>query len=392
MTHVPEASAPTAVGERDGARRYLEALCRAAATFEAQELSEWTKTLYRRDWDQFAGWCTQRDLVPLPATVDTVRLFVADMARKWRTGDGTVLDAPADSTGEDLPEGAWVYKPATIERRLAAVAWVHKTAQHPSPTQDSRVRAQLTGVRRLRQARPRRMRPLVTDDIRTILSRMDYGTFPAGVKAHRDALVLLLGFAAGRRRSEIAALTLPEVTPDPRIGLLVHIRRSKTDQLGEGFTAVVPFGNDPLTCGPCLRWRWLRLLATAGDRAGTIRTLTSTGGPETWQHVCARPDPDLGDWGKVLFPRMRRGGALLPEPISGDAVFAIVKARAAAAGYHGRYGAHSLRAGFVTAARRAGADARAIRLQTGHGSDSAMLVYDREYNPDLGNAVHQVGL
>lgn len=387
-------------GELDATRERLVTLSNLATEFASQELSARTQQLYGRDWDHFANWCTRMGLLPLPADVDTIRLYVSELASTYRQlggeghpGQRVTLLVGADTEPGQLPPGEWAFKPATIERRLAAIAWVHTKSGHPNLTRDVQVRSILAGLRRVRQSRPRRMKPLSSDDLRMILGTFDFHTFPDGVKAHRDALVLVLGLAGGRRRSELAALTVTDLERHPKDGLHLHVRRSKTDQTGQGLTAVIPYGKHPMTCGPCLRWRWIRLLSVADDRPATIRSLTRAGAAGAWEHVCHRPDPDIDDWDTdVLFPRLRPGGLIIPEPMSDSAIHATLKRRAAAAGFHGRYGSHSLRAGFVTEARRAGQDPRAVRLQTGHGSDATMDIYDREYTPGLGNAVHSLDL
>lgn len=346
-----------------------------ATQFEANELSERTKQLYERDWNHFAAFCERHNLTPIPASVDTVRWYIADLSR-----------TKSDS-------GAWTYKASTMVRRLAAIAWVHKTAGQPNPTRDSRVRSELKGIRRDRQSPTRRMRPLLTDDIRTVLDRMTFHTWPDGVKALRDALVIVAEFASGRRSDEIAALRIEDLRRHPKDGLHLRIRKSKTDQTGEGQTAVVPFGEHPVMCGPCLRLRWLRLLAADGDRPTMMRLILDAGPADQWDHVCTEPDPDLTGWdSNILLPVLRRWGVIKKAPMSTDAIYDLVVERAAAAGYHGGYGSHSLRAGHVTTARRAGASARSICNQTGHSSERTMLVYDREYAPGVDNSANQLGL
>lgn len=354
----------------------LEHLDQAATDLEQHELSERTQQLYQRDWDHFAGWCANSGLTPLPAAVDTIRFYLADMAR---------LTTPAD--------GGWAYKPSTVGRRLAAIAWMHKKTGHASPTADHRVAALMKGMRRERQQRVRRMRPLLTDDIRSILGTFSFHTWPHGAIARRDALAILLGYAGARRRSEVAALRIGDIDLDRDDGLHVLIRKSKTDQTGQGVRLVLPFGQDVLTCAPCWYVRWLRVLAYSDDRPVMMKALRREGPPHRWEHVCDEPVPELGEWGSsILLPIMRKGAVIERVPMSGEALHHMLRRRAAAAGYSGQYGYHSLRAGFVTQARRSGADSRSIRLQTSHTSDRVLDVYDREYVPGRGSAVHELGL
>ena len=105
----------------------------------------------------------------------------------------------------------------------------------------------------------------------------------------------------------------------------------------------------------------------------------------------AAPVPELPPAIPVL-PAIRKGGRVLDTAVTGDALHAMVQRRAAAAGIDGPVGFHSLRAGFVTQARRAGADHRAVRRQTRHSSDAMVELYDREHAPLVGNAVTRLGL
>ena len=93
-----------------------------------------------------------------------------------------------------------------------------------------------------------------------------------------------------------------------------------------------------------------------------------------------------------LLRAVGKGGTLATVAITGDGLHAMVKRRAATAGISGPIGFHSLRAGFVTQARRNGADTRAVRRQTRHSCDAMVEIYDRDHAPLLGNAVTTLGL
>jgi len=202
-----------------------------------------------------------------------VRLYLTDL-EAVRTETRTETGA-----GTDQP----VYQPVTLARRLAAIAAAHRDAGHPSPTHDPAVTAVLTGIRRARAHPPRRMRPLLLDDIRTLLTGMDCSRWPGGLTAARDSFVLLAGFVGALRRSELAALTIADLTWHPADGIHVRIRASKTDQDAAGATIVLPYGRRPQTCPPCAALRWLRLLdaATHDGRPALMRAVLATPpGPE----------------------------------------------------------------------------------------------------------------
>ncbi|NKX52243.1 tyrosine-type recombinase/integrase [Arthrobacter deserti] len=306
---------------------------------------------------------------------------------------GTVIAYLSEAAAAVRPVGSWAYAAATLTRRAAAINARHTGAGHLPPGADGQVARALRAIRRERSTVQRRVDPLLTDDVKLILRSVAGSTWPGAVAAVRDAAVLLAGFAGAFRRSELAALNISDVIPSRHDGVYLRVRRSKTDQEGQGQVKALPFGHDPLTCAPCALWRWLDLLVVVdgeGGRPALVRAVREAGPPET--HVCrrerARPEAGL-----PLFRSLAGGGAIKPMRMSGHAVNEMLKRRAAAAGLGPtRYGGHSLRAGFVTQAFRAGADSRAIRRQTGHRSDSVLAVYDREYAPLVGNAVTGLGL
>jgi integrase len=391
------------LGQQAAALEAVEALSARADEHEKAARSPRTRALYAADWAHFTGWCQLVARLPLPADVETLRWYLTD------------LEAARDESGAQL------YQPATLARRLAAIAAAHRDAGHLSPTKDPRVRAVLSGITRTRRHPPHQMRPLLLADLRTILGHLDHTGWPAGVAATRDSFALLAGYAGALRRSELAALTVADLTWHPRDGIHVRIRASKTDQEGLGATVVLPFGTHPGTCPPCAWLRWAHLMAarSRGRQALMRAVFASPPWPE-WTHLCAAPAPTdtpreattaatrpptgPGPSGapSLAMPRLagespalcliRKDGALLDGPISGDGLHSMVKRRATTAGLPGPIGFHSLRAGFVTDARRAGADTRAVRRQTRHSSDAMVERYDRDHAPLVGNAVTTLGL
>jgi len=354
----------------------LDALAERADRAEAAGLAASTRRAYASDWAHFVAFCERYGLDPLPADPDTVRLYVTEL--------GTALDA----------EGTPSYRPATITRRLSAITRAHRDAGHPGFGHHPRVAPVLAGVRRQLGTRPRRVRPILLDELRTILAAMDHDTWPAGVAAARDRFVLLAGFAGALRRGELASLTVGAVRAVPADGLHLYLRVSKTDQEQAGATLALPYGADPATCPPCAWGHWARILEAwaATGRVGAMRQVL-TDRPGDGGHVCRGRLPAELDPGMPAVPIVRRGGAVAAQAITGAGICAMLQRRVAAAGGDpAEVGAHSLRAGFVTQARRNGADTRAIRLQSRHHSDAMVDVYDREWVPLAGNAVTVLGL
>jgi integrase len=373
------------LGQHAAALEALTVLSARADAHAREARSPRTRALYARDWAHFTGWCDLVGHRALPAEVDTLRWYLTD------------LEAARTETG------AQAYQPATLARRLAAIAAAHRDAGHLSPTRDPRVHAVLSGIRRTRRHTPHRMQPLLLDEVKTLLGSMDYASWPAGVTATRDAFILLAGFAGALRRSELAALTLADLTWHPSDGLYLRIRSSKTDQEALGATLALPVGEHPQTCPPCAFLRWVTLLdANRRGRPALMHAVFATPSWDNWAHLCQAPQPGQAPNAPTLLASLpartplvcaiRKGATLTSTAITGDGLHRMVKRRAHAAGIPGPVGFHSLRAGFVTQARRAGADTRAVRRQTRHSSDAMVELYDRDHAPLLGNAVTQLGL
>ncbi|MDN5751326.1 MAG: tyrosine-type recombinase/integrase [Pseudonocardia sp.] len=343
-----------------------------------------TRRAYTSDWRRFTGWCAARGHTPLPAAPVTIAAYLTEAAAT-RT-----------------PGGQRAYAPATLGRWAAAIGHHHQRAEHPSPASAPLVAATLAGIRRAcaeAGERPvRQVAPLLTGDITTILTAMNAqsDTWAARVYARRDAALLLLGFAAALRRSELVALAIGDVIGHRTDGLHLRIGRSKTDQDGRGAIRAVPFGASPAGCGSCAYLRWLHVVAAAetGGRPAAIRLLR--GPDERDAHVCHGRWPHTPDPAAPVFRPIRGAGHLGAAALSGAAVHKMIRRRAIAAGYDAafvaRLGGHSLRAGFVTQAFRGGADAHAIMRQTGHASPAMLETYAREHAPLIGNAVTTLGL
>ncbi len=356
-----------------------------------------TKAAYRSDWARFSAWAAAGGHQVLPASPMLVAAYLTEAAEE-RKADGR----PA-------------FGAASLTRWASSINQVHTAAGFTAPGRSEVVRRALSGVRRTRKTPPKRRSPLLLADVRTLLEvmRPSMGVWPAGMAAHRDAALLLLGFAGAHRRSELVGLHLSDVTVHPADGLHVRVRSSKTDQEGVGVVRALPYGRDPQTCPPCalVRWRRLLLAYDAGKRPAAMAQLHKRG--LSTEHVCRSADDTTagttakdnadaesaaGDGGggeRWLFPTVHKTGQP-GKVMTGDALAAMIQRRAAAAGFTPAQvdllGGHSLRSGFVTEAFRAGADAHSIMRQTGHRDPKMLEVYAREFAPLVGNAVLKLDL
>jgi integrase len=320
---------PITVDYRASGLTILEQLADEAFRFASASKSPATIRAYRSDWRDFTSWCEIRGLVSLPATRETVALYVADLA-------------------------GWA-KVATIGRRLSAISQAHKVAGHDSPTLTTAVRATMAGVRRTLGVAQVGKDPVLTADVRAMMAALDGEQL-----GHlRDRALLLLGFAGAFRRSELVSLDVEDIIDGPE-GLTVLLRRSKTDQEGAGRKVGIPYGSNPVTC-PVRAYRaWLE--------ASEIMT-----GP--------------------IFRPVDRHGRIRHRRLGGKSVALIVKRTLAAAGVDPtNYAGHSLRAGLATSAAQAGASERSIMAQTGHKSLPMVRRYIRDGSLFRENAAAVVGL
>lgn len=169
-----------------------------------------TVRVYRADWADFAKWCAAQGREALPTSVEAVVLYLTELARTHRV--------------------------STLTRRLAALSQAHQLAGFESPTASPAVRTLMAGIRRSKSTAVRQKKPVLVAD----LERMIVGA-PAGLLGQRDTALLLVGFAGAFRRSELVALDWEDVG-FAKEGLVIQIRRSKTDPEGQGRKVAIPYG------------------------------------------------------------------------------------------------------------------------------------------------------
>ena len=289
--------------------------------------SDNTLRAYRSDWRQFVGWCNRRRLSPLPAAEATVCRYLAEQAEQ--------------------------NKVSTLARRVASISQAHQAAGLPSPTLSLSVRATLKGIRRKKTSLTTEKAPVLVADLRKMVDALG-----DSLMGKRDRALLLVGFAGAFRRSELVSLDVADVAFDPN-GLTIRLRRSKTDQEGEGRKVGLPYGSNLATC--------------------PVRAL------QEWLHVAAITNG-------ALFVGINRHGT--PQGrLSACAVALIVKKVVAAAGLNpDLYAGHSLRAGLATSAAMAGVSERSIMNQTGHKSVMMVRRYIRDGSLFRENAAAGIGL
>lgn len=279
----------------------------------------------------------------------TRRAYAADLSH-FRASGRPIPCSPHD-LAEYLADLAATHATATIQRRLAAIAKAHRALGYDDPCKAEIVKATMSGIRRTKGMAQREARALQRDDLFAVLERMGDRTIDL-----RDRALLLIGFAGAFRRSELVGFDCKDVEPVGR-GIVLHLRRSKTDQDGQGRKIAIPHG----------RTRWC-----------PVRHLTD------WlAHAGIEQGP--------IFRSIDRHGHISPDRLSGEAVATITKRRVEAAGFDpATFSGHSLRAGFATSAVMAGASTFKIRAQTGHRSDAMLARYVRDGSLFTDNAAGAV--
>jgi integrase len=323
------------------ARLRLEELRQATEDHIRRSKAPATQRAYASGFGSFELWCHQHGLDSLPAEPDTVALYLTALA------------------GQDAAV-------ATLRMRLVCIAQAHKAAGLPPPTQAETVRRTMSGISRAKGIRQRQVAPLRLSTLQAMLAV----TPEDDLLAIRDRAILLLGFAGGMRRSELAALDVEDLTQVDE-GLDVLIRWSKTDQEGAGRTIGIPRGRHPETCPVLAIRRWMAI----GDiRSGPLFVrILPNGRPNT-----KRRDPL---------------GQASPKRLTPQGIARVVQRAADRAGLDAReFAGHSLRAGFATEAAAQGASERAIMRQTGHRSVDMVRRYIRDGDRYRDNAASLLGL
>jgi integrase len=286
---------------------------RARAYADASKASA-TRKAYAADLRDFEAYCMAIAAEAFPAEPAVVATYLAHLAETKSV--------------------------ATIRRRMVAVGRAHKERGLESPVAHPKVQEVAKGIARTKGVSQVKKEALTADRLRDAL----LAVMGDELKAKRDRALLLLGFAIAARRSELAALDYADVRFDKR-GVAVTLRRSKTDQAGEGRTIGVPFVANVGLCAARALREW-------------IIAAELSGGP--------------------LFRTFTIHGTLTENRIDPKDVARLVKRVAKAAGIEGDFGGHSLRAGFITtAAATKGVSEADIQRVSGHRSIAILRGYVR---------------
>jgi integrase len=272
-------------------------------------LSENTRRAYSNDLQHFLNWGGR-----IPSTPERVASYLAEHATTLSYG--------------------------TLSRRVVAISRAHKAKKLPSPALSDMVKATLSGIRRTTGRVQRRVRPTLLPQVQAMVKEA------RGMKGMRDKALLLTGFAGAFRRSELVAIQVEEVQFVTE-GVVIHLRRSKTDQTGKGRDVAIPIMRGKYCPVKAIR-DWLKQSAIESG---------------------------------ALFRGVNRHGQVMNRGLTPQSVALIVKERVTAIGLDAKqFSGHSLRSGLVTSAAINGVSSWKICQQTGHKSDAVMQRYIRDNN------------
>lgn len=331
---VPAARVPS----EDAVALELQASLERLQAYADKAWSENTVRAYRADWEHFSEWCLNYEREPLPAAPETIGLYLGMIA----------------------PD----YSLATLERRLSSISALHRERGLPNPAKvsDGPLMRIWRGIVRDKTRRQDKAEPLMAKDLRLVIQNLprDPETGQLTMTALRDRAVLLVGWAGALRRSELVALTVDDVKFVSGEGVNIYIRRSKTDQEGQGLVKGLPYGDHVETCPVTALRTWMQA-------AGITR------GP--------------------IFRRFYRGGSIGKKAITAQYVSLILKEHAERVGLSAdSLSAHSLRSGFITQAVRAGKPERRIKEHSGHKSWETFNGYVKNAASFEGNPAKGIGL
>ena len=278
---------------------------------------------------------------------NTRRAYLADLHHY--TDCGCSIPTTVNELLWYLDERAGLDAVSTLKRRVMAIRYAHVIQGLASPTDDPTVKLVLRNFKRRYGSAQRQAKPLLRRELRKIIRSMN-----KTAKDLRDKALLLVGFAGAFRRSELIGLNIEDLERVEQ-GYLIKLRRSKTDQEQIGRIIAIPKIRNSL-CPVTAIDRWLQ--------AATI---------------------DKGP----IFQRLARNGKPNGVRLCAAYVSSVLKSRLRAAGIKADdYSAHSLRAGLVTEAAKAGVPAWKIQQTTGHKTESMLARYIRDADLWTGNAAH----
>ena len=290
-----------------------------------------TLRAYKSDFNDFGIFCAQNGFKSLPSDPKIVSLYLTHLSTK---------DA----------------KISTLKRRLVSIGVIHKLKGHYLDTKHPAIIENILGIKRRKGSVQKGKKPILINCLIQLVNVIDQQNRKE-IKKLRDRSIILVGFSGGFRRNEIVSLDYDDLDFVPE-GLKISLRRSKTDQFGEGFTKALPYFDNPQYCPVLSLKKWIEISKIAS-------------GP--------------------VFRRFSKGSKLSNNRLTDQTVALLIKEYLKLAGIDSKnYSGHSLRSGFATSAAESGVEERSIMAMTGHKSTEMVRRYIKEANLFKNNALNKI--
>ena len=286
---------------------------------------------YKSDFKDFSLFCVQNEFNSLPTEPKIVSLYLTYLSTKES-------------------------KMSTLKRRLVSIGIIHKLKGHYLDTKHPTIIENVMGIKRRKGSIQKGKKPISINSLKLMIDVIDQQN-KDDIKKLRDRTIILIGFSGGFRRNEIVSLDYDDLDFVPE-GLKINIRRSKTDQFGEGSIKALPYFDNSQYCPVLSLKNWLN-----------ISQITSGS----------------------LFRRFSKGSKLSENRLTDQTVALLIKEYLKLANIDSKnYSGHSLRSGFATSAAESGVEERSIMAMTGHKSTEMVRRYIKEANLFKNNALNKI--
>ena len=286
---------------------------------------------YKSDFRDFGLFCAQNGFKSIPSEPKIVSLYLTKLS---------TIDV----------------KMSTIKRRLVSIGIIHRLKGHYLDTKHPSIVENLMGIKRRKGSIQKGKKPLLINDLTKLINVIDNQNINE-IKILRDRTIILIGFSGGFRRNEITSLDYEDLD-FVKEGMKINIKRSKTDQFGEGSVKGLPYFDNKKYCPVISSQKWIKI--------SNIRS-----GP--------------------LFRRFNKGLNLSENRLTDQTVALLIKKYLNLSGIDSNnYSGHSLRSGFATSAAEAGAEERSIMAMTGHKSTEMVRRYIKDASLFKNNALSKI--
>ena len=290
-----------------------------------------TVRAYKSDFNDFGLFCAQNGFKSLPSEPKIVSLYLTHLSTK---------DA----------------KISTLKRRLVSIGVIHKLKGHYLDTKHPSIIENIMGIKRRKGSIQRGKKPILINNLKQIINVIDQQKKDE-IKKIRDRTIILIGFSGGFRRNELVSLDYDDLEFVSE-GVKITLRRSKTDQFGEGSVKALPYFDSSKYCPVVSLQKWIE-----------ISKIDSSS----------------------LFRRFTKGSNLSKNRLTDQTVALLIKEYLKLAGIDSKnYSGHSLRSGFATTAAELGAEERSIMAMTGHKSTEMVRRYIKDANLFKNNALNKI--